>query len=207
MSTGIISFANKDRALFYDYVDESKKKYKEWMKDGEGYTRIKAQITCQSTGSVVATDIKQDSSCYIDTLNVINAKCPSFTVTTPNMDGSMHSAGTSYGLLFMSVLDGGHTGTLLQLMAQFVPVTCNLFALQGNQFTTFLLDKETDEFFYNSFIIGCDRDNDINVLAIRFSSCSYQHCAKTSSGDKMGVGAAFQGDYVSGIVTQARSNA
>lgn len=205
MSTGIISFTNKDRALFYDYVDESKKKYKEWMKDGDGYTRIKAMIK-HSGGNIVRTDVTALDAPFDNTLNVINAKCPSFTVTTPNMDGSMHSSAPSYGLLFMSILDGGHTGTLLQLMAQFVPLTFNLFALQGNQYTNLLLDKETEELFFNSFIIGCDRDNDINVLAIRFSSCSYQHCAKTSSGDKIGVGAAFQGDYVTGVATQTRSN-
>lgn len=193
MSTGIISFTNKDRALFYDYVDESKKKYKEWMKDGEGYTRIKAKINVGDTPSFIGTDVKYGE--YINTLNVINAKCPSFTVTTPNMDGSMHSSGTSYGLLLLSILDGGHTGLLLQYMAQFTPLTLTLFALQSNQYTNFLLDKETEELFFNSFIIGCDRDNDINVLAIRFSCCKYTHCAQAPNGDKIGIGGAFQGDY------------
>lgn len=196
--TGIIGVTDGARALFDDYAKLSRKKFKEWLNSGEGYTRFKFRVYIlnpnsdvvdlrKTSGTVTPTDIVEGP--YACTINVVNAQLLSCSSSSNNYEGMTAMQETSQVFLMMSALSGGHTPILMQYYAQFTPLCFELISVQTNQYTDLLLDDEAQEIFHNSFLVGIDRDNDIDVLCVRFGKWSYSHKAKAPAGGSVGMNA------------------
>lgn len=173
--SAIVSYANRDRALFYEFVDRSLQEYEHWVDQGDGYTPLKALLapapTSVGTNAPICpidTDIK--SGVYSRHLNVISISMPSYRETTPNMDGVMHGWAPSYGMLFLSIVTGGHTPILMQCATQLTPLVANVVSTRPNASATRLMDNANFLEFNNCFVIGIDRNSDLDVVAVRYST-------------------------------------
>lgn len=207
MATGIMSFANKDRSLFYEFVESAKAGYDDWLNSGSRY-RYRAKLYKaygeKDERDIIQTDVKYDTPLFDNIINVIDARCPSLRDIRRNVEGCLPSSGASTYTLFLSVLSGGHTPRLMESLANSYNIKIELTTLYGtsNQMGVRIKDVESMEVFEDSFLIGLDRNNDMDLMAFRFSRYDYKHLAINAKGQKIGV-SSFHLDipnYISGDV-------
>lgn len=207
MSTGIMSFANKDRSLFYEFSEAAKAGYDDWLDAGSRYKyRAKLYKAYGEKGEkdVIQTDVKYDTPLFDNTINVIDARYPSLRDIRRNVKGCLPSSGASTYTLFFSVLSGGHTPKLMEALANSYNIKIEMTTLYGTSSLgrARMKDAESIEVFEDAFLIGLDRNNDMDLIAFRFSKYDYTHLAINSKGQKIGV-SSFHLDvptYVSGDV-------
>lgn len=192
MSTGIMSFANKDRSLFYEFVESAKEGYDDWLNSGSRYkyrAKLYKAYGEKDERDIIQTDVKYDTPLFDNTVNVIDVRCPSLRDIRRNVEGRLPSSGASTYILFCSVLSGGHTPKLMEALANSYNIRIDLSTLYGTESArgASIKDIESIEVFEDAFLIGLDRNNDLDLMAFRFSKYDYKHLAINAKGQKIGV--------------------
>lgn len=205
--TSVRSKQDVDAAIFADFIVESIEKFNEFRKLGKAHTKNQIRIR-GINDTFIPSDDKEGTQFY-GYFSVVNFRQTTFREVSPNMDGAIRAKAQTYGMAMLSILSGRHTPKLLNYHTRGIMCDMELNCLQSsggvvNAGNMSIFDTRIEEGFYNSFIKGFERDENLNHLLVRFTKHTLTTKFFGENGICLGSPSAFHANYATAM-TQAQA--
>lgn len=172
--TSIYSKQSIDDALFEDFIEESKRKFKVFTEKGIGYSKSRLSIETVKEGR--DKDYEDPSDDMDGSFHVINFRNTAFVDPNPCLNGALDFGHHYSGIAMFTILNGAHTPVLADVYARQkvcnMQLSAKIYSGGDHGIKSFeenVFNKKNLELFMDAVLIGFEKDNFLNHMLVNFS--------------------------------------